>query len=685
VHENPEIVEEESRLLKTVLTNLRRLRHRGAQTDHTKTLMGLRDSLSDEKLPEDIASILETMDRTAALMAHQSQSQRGKVNVNRPYFGHMILQDDFGTRSILIGTETFISDRVRIVDWRNAPISRLFYQYSQGDEYEERINENDVVGEVVARRTVGIQEGQLSRVADDKKTWIKGADGSWLDCREMEAKLAGGAGVAIRPSSLGTNLASGQDKHLKEITSLLDPEQFKLITHPESGVVVIQGTAGSGKTTVALHRIAYLNFLDKEAFRPQRMLVVAFSKALVAYISQVLPALGVKGVRVSSFEGWISWLRRMHFPRIPEVHSSDTPAIVIRLKTHPAMLQMLDDAASRHPHAHPAQLFEELFTDRTWLSNGVSRWAEGEFSSEEIRKVHRWCTEQHYIREDGTGAQGDEKPTIDQEDDAILLRLHQNLWGPLRLLRGKQKRGPVLKYDHIMVDEAQDLSSVELAVILDTANQRRSITMAGDTAQSIATHRKEADWSAVLPSLGLNHVEISPLEVSYRSTRQIMEVAHHILGPLAPEEPVSTTREGAPVAHLDFSNMGEAVAWLGEALFDLSTREPTASVALLTVNEVWAAQWFAALDRAEVPNLAHVTLQEFSFAPGIEITDIRSTKGLEFDYVILLGANEDAFPDTRQSRHLLFVGATRAAHQLWFVSTGNPSSLIPQELSGLIP
>ena len=68
-----------------------------------------------------------------------------------------MLDDDFGRRSILIGRNTFISDRVRIVDWRNAPISRVFYCYEQGEEYEETLAERVHRGVVLARRTVSIR------------------------------------------------------------------------------------------------------------------------------------------------------------------------------------------------------------------------------------------------------------------------------------------------------------------------------------------------------------------------------------------------------------------------------------------------------------------------------------------------------------------------------------------------
>src|SRR4029079_110014 len=110
--------------------------------------------------------------------------------------------------------------------------------------------------------------------------------------------LHGGMGKAARPVAVGgvkgkLGVHAGvhrADKGLPEIAALIDKEQFELITQPESGFVVIQGGAGSGKTTVALHRIAYLSSQDARRFRPSHTLFVVPSQALVRYVSGVLPS-----------------------------------------------------------------------------------------------------------------------------------------------------------------------------------------------------------------------------------------------------------------------------------------------------------------------------------------------------------------------------------------------------------
>jgi DNA helicase-2/ATP-dependent DNA helicase PcrA len=109
-------------------------------------------------------------------------------------------------------------------------------------------------------------------------------------------------------------------------------------------------------------------------------------------------------------------------------------------------------------------------------------------------------------------------------------------------------------------------------------------------------------------------------------------------------------------------------------------REPSASVALIARYPQQADLYYDALVTAEVPRLRRVRREDFAFAPGIDVTDVRQVKGLEFDYVVILDATARNYPPQTESRHLLHIAATRAAFQLWVVSAGPPSALLPGEL-----
>jgi DNA helicase-2/ATP-dependent DNA helicase PcrA len=491
--------------------------------------------------------------------------------------------------------------------------------------------------------------------------------------------LEGGAGSAARPDTASPVLGGGSgsslrpDKHLPEIAALLDGRQFDLISAPDSGLAVIRGGAGSGKTTVALHRLAFLHFQAPARYRPKRMLVVVFNRALARYIERVLPALGVHGVVVSTLEDWAAALCRRHFRSLLRERSEATPAAAVRFKTHRILIPMLQEAARAAPKADPLTLFDELFTDRGWLQGGVRRHAPASFTPGEIDAVHRWCTDQQYWRTDGGGPGEDDRPAYDEADDMILLRLQQLLRGPLL-----HSPGHKLGYDHLVVDEAQDFSPLELLVLLQTAKQN-SVSLAGDTAQRI-TENDFSDWDEVLSWLGQKPVQVTPLQISYRCTRQIMELANALLGEERPSDPGQAARTGAAVELLRCSDRGAAMTFLGDALADLVRREPKASVAVLTRTTEQADQAYQALRRADIPPLRRVLDQDFSFGPAVEVTDIAQTKGLEFDYVVLLDLDRATFPDTSSSRHLLHVGATRAVHQLWLVCWDRPSPVLPDWL-----
>jgi DNA helicase-2/ATP-dependent DNA helicase PcrA len=315
----------------------------------------------------------------------------------------------------------------------------------------------------------------------------------------------------------------------------------------------------------------------------------------------------------------------------------------------------------------------DLLTDRRALGAAFETHAPAEFTSGELDEVHEWCVgiyEGLERRDDD-----EEPPLLDREDDTLLLRLYQLKRGWLQAPRGR------LDYDHLMIDEVQDFSSLEVAVLADTVGRGRPITFAGDAAQRITREGGFDSWEDLLADIGASGARIEPLKIAYRSTAEVMRLAQEVLGPLAGEEPVAR-RHGAEVELHQFSDPGQVVDFLGGALRDLAAREPLANVAVIARHPAQARLYYEGLRKSEIPRLSLVAEQDFSFAPGVEVTDVRQVKGLEFDYVVLVDVNQDSYPETEEARHLLHVGITRAAHQLWLISTGRPSSLLPARLTG---
>jgi DNA helicase-2/ATP-dependent DNA helicase PcrA len=315
----------------------------------------------------------------------------------------------------------------------------------------------------------------------------------------------------------------------------------------------------------------------------------------------------------------------------------------------------------------------QLMTDRQALGAGFERHAPGVFSDAQLDQFVRWTSERERLRTGGDD--DDERFALDAEDDALLLRLHQLQKGPLEGADGQP-----LGYEHLMVDEVQDFAPVELAVLLESTSKARSITLAGDTAQAIAPEHGFSDWSVLLDDLGIPHDRVEPLRVSYRSTREIVDCAEHVLGPLGGDVRPVAPRSGAPVESFGFGSPGEAAEFLAQGLKELMRGDPTASVALIARHPEQARLYHDALATAEVPSIRLVADQDFSFTAGIDVTDVRQTKGLEFDIVILLEVTQDSYPADDHSRRLLHVAMTRGANQLWITYTGRPSPLLPESL-----
>lgn len=801
------LVSEEERCLARVLSQLALRTSRRPEpvyseySDYDAQLLALRDELACARL-EDVPPLVEQMERLQSLAARRREVVESHVDARSPYFGHLVLEEGGRRREVLIGRGTFLdtASGVRVVDWRDAPVSRLYYRYEEGDDYDEVFGDREIEGRVITRRTVAVVDGKLRRVTCPQGRFARGADGRWKRLPSEAMRLTGGQGTAARAEQhhrlgklgIGLGLGDGElteDKHLREITALIDPRQFELITQEDSGLVVIQGGAGSGKTTIGLHRLAYLAYLDPRRFRADRMLVVVYNDALVRYISKVLPALEVEGVPIRTYENWARRLRTTHVPNLPSEVTEETPPVVTRLKKHPAMLHAVDAHVHRMAERFEAQLqralglapnspaqealqttwvrssalpfahrvhalanvmrsqgttlpvdsrvamerlvrtgleqardipgnWAELLSDRRALEETYGRYAPGEFSSVDFERALAWCSsrcsqllseldermepsltaqrrhspratqvadapvpeaeDEQEILQGVDGQEIEEPASLDREDDSILLRLAQRLLGPLmRGTRGKE----ALVYEHVFVDEAQDLSPVELRVVLDTLSKARSVTLAGDVAQRLHMDNGFSDWRTVLGELGFAHTEVEPLRLSYRSTHQIMAFSTAVLGPLADDRQGHAVRNGAPVELFSFGHTGDAVGFLAEQLRELMQSEPRASVVVIARYSEQADLYYAGLKNGDVPRLRRVTEQDFPFTPGVDVTDVRQVKGLEFDYVVLVEATTSTYPVDDESRHLLYIAATRAAHQLWLLAPGAPSRLLPEELA----
>ncbi len=758
--EQVKALEEEQSLLAQIRSEIDRyVRIALEKANFDEELLALRDQIAEARL-EDQPPLIEQMMRLSSLRAAQAHEVELPADPLNPYFAHLRLSDEVKgqsrIRDVFIGKRAFIDQKrgVHIVDWRNSPISRIYYCYHEGDEYEERFAGELQTGVVDERRTLTIARGEIKRLTVGEDVLMQGRDGQYVCIEADQSKLSGGCGTAARlPAARQARLGRlNPDQRLPEITALIDPAQFKAITDSRSGVIIIRGGAGTGKTTIALHRAAWLHFQDPKRFAGKRMLMITPGEALRRYVSQLLPSLDVRGVVIKTFETFARDAVKRLMPDLKDRPTTDeTPQGARRLKRHPVILNMIERYMRQKSREYDddfkeiggpelerewvkrrnlplvprvqqvkrfletpegqrmaqgrmlplRQLFDQIMEE---LASAFELWSELLTNKARIAEAFKAANEQVYeweIKElvETVAAQSDDpldlsvytdetlhqgvdgkavdagelRGKLDADDYAILLRIYQLQYGRLK------NDECCIEYEHIIVDEAQDLSPLCLKLLCETVRPGGPVTLAGDEAQRIVFDSGFERWDELLSATRIKAELLPPLAISYRSTRQVMELARSVL-PDQVGTPSRDARDGAEVQLLRFDEQGEAVAFLADALKSLRSRERLASVALIAKTSDVASLYYSALKRADVPNLRRVFDQEFDFTPGIDVTDVYQVKGLEYDYVILLEVTAEQYPDAIESRHLFHVAATRAAHQLWLICTKAPSLILPETL-----
>lgn len=647
-------------------------------------LTELRDEASTA-VESDLPALFQQIDNTRAVLERDASAKLPEPST--PYFAHLRLKRHEGTsQEYLLGRTTFTDAQagVRIIDWRYAPIARVFYGYAEGDDYEEWFGDRLSEGVVEARRLLVIERGVLTRIRAGSLHLERSAQGEW---REVSATsvLSGGAGTAVRAGSLGVGTGEEGRAARFDVTAQLDAEQFEALQTAADEPLLVLGSAGSGKTTVALHRLSKITFELRAASLPSKMKVIVPEEGLARLSKRLLAPLELRNVSVETLDAWAYATACTAFGMKTIPLSSDKPALAARLKRHPALKPVLERQLGKRKAKDPSfkvlrKRLAEVLTDRTALAEVVAA-SQGDLPTPAIDDTVRHTMLQlatplakeleGYHPEslatiDGLSLE-DSTPdalagTVDAEDLPLLLYL--------KLKYSELGTDPLA---HAVLDEAEDFSLFELALVGEQLGKTRSCTLAGDEMQQTTT--SFAGWPAALAELGVKDAATVRLSVSYRCPRPVIELARHVLGSLAPESPPKNARDGVPVGFHHFPEEAQAWLFVRDSLKDLLEREPKASVAVIASSPEAARAFHKVVD--DMSGVRLVLEGDFSFEPGVDVTDVESIKGLEFDYVILPDATARSWPQTDEARRKLHVAITRASHQLWVISSGVRSRLLP--------
>jgi DNA helicase IV len=560
-----------------------------------------------------------------------------------------------------------------VIDWR-APVSRPFYRASQAEPMG-----------LEQRRRFGFSGGDLTAFEDERFGQLtpSGPVTSRILIDEIERPRSG---------------------PMRDIVATIQPDQDDIVRAGVEQSVCVQGAPGTGKTAVGLHRVAYLLYAYAQRLGRGGVLVVGPNKAFLAYIENVLPALGELGVTQRSVADLTT--------AVPVRGTESDQAA--RIKGDARMARVLASALWAQ-RAEPAEAIMLARGSRRWR---VPAYELAELADELRARGVRYGTGRelfshriaHVIltRMEAAGETCDDrtheavrrsKPVqaaVDQAwpkadpvrlvfrllaDSGLLARAADGLLDPAEqaaISWQSPPRGPASarwtaadavlvdeaadliertpSLAHIVVDEAQDLSPMQCRAI-GRRCATGSATVLGDIAQG-TTPWAASSWQQLLGHLGKPDAELRVLDTGYRVPRQILDFASRLLSHIAPElRPASSVRQDPGALAVRRLEPGELDRALASACADALGRAGSAAV-IAADDQIPALA--AALRAAGVP---HAVLEGAATAGLITLVPVTLAKGLEFDQVIVYEPEQIARAEAR-GLHRLYVALTRAVSRL---------------------
>lgn len=303
------IADEESRYAKTFTRVTQAFKEKTAELgDNENLARALTAELVATRNDEEKQS-LQSGEHVAHGLARLRHKQANALSdlAKQPYFARVIYHEKGRDVEFKLGVASFPEER--IIDWRRGPISKLYYDYEEGDAYDDEIAGVERQGAIKLKRAYRGNRDELSHIELKDLSFSK-VSGAWRRFKkQVSAPFSVKDKERVREliknhEPISPEQFAQDDGYLSQILSLLSPEQFRLISSDLAHPVVIQGSAGTGKTTVALHRLAWMLFEGNSRAREENCLVVMFNPTLAKYVRNILPSLGVHGVKIATYHEW---------------------------------------------------------------------------------------------------------------------------------------------------------------------------------------------------------------------------------------------------------------------------------------------------------------------------------------------------------------------------------------------
>lgn len=603
-----------------------------------------------------------------------------------PYFGKInFIEEGDSPEEIYIGRFGLTREGTYepvIVDWR-APIASLFYKGNVG-ESSYTSPSGEISADILSRKQLVIKNGEL-----------KGVFESAIDVKDEILQMV---------------LTSNSSEKLKDIVMTIQEEQDEIIRAPKDKAVVVNGVAGSGKTTIALHRISYLLYNFRKQFG-DKVLILGPNDIFMDYINGVLPSLGEDGVDNMTFEAFAIKEIGINEPitefsyYIEEAMKGNEEALKeYKYKSSFEFVRKLDDSIEEMNENYFSLDSVKFFGEEIVSKDEIRELFNKHYAymplfrrSDKIKRIliskikdkrdeYVWklnkeiqekisaLTEDELIFEKNNldftrrlrireivreviNARERLNEWLNNEDTVSIYKKITNtdnlgfmdLAGILYLMIKLNGKKTKKEYKHVVIDEAQDYNYIQF-IVLKELTGAKSYTIVGDSNQRLID-TKEVPAMLKLNEILDNVMEFS-LNKSYRSTQQIMEYASKFLDE---EKIVPLVRSGESVLEEETENIEETIDTITSIIEDYE-EEGLESIAVITKK------------KDELKNLSHrlkekVKILTFDrndiiYRGGKVLIPAYFAKGLEFDGVIIL---ED---DTDTPNLVKYIMCTRALHRL---------------------
>ena len=617
--------------------------------------------------PTEMKTILSNNDKEIDDLEMKAKYYKKLYKIqNSPYFGKITFEDDEKNSDIYIGLTYLTRNNENIIyDWR-APISSIFYDYEHGEAKYEAPG-GIIAGYLHNKRQFTIEESKIKRVFDSKMT--------------------------IQDDLLQEVLSKKNSEYMKNIVNTIQSEQNAIIRNTKDRNLIVQGIAGSGKTSVALHRIAFLLYKIKN-LTSDKILIFAPNQIFSEYISNVLPELGEENTKETTFsdflETYITEYRDIESftSFIERYYKYEEPFIdLIKFKQSNEIISVLEQyisSYSRKAHFKEEIFNRDLYIERSKLNHYLKerystlplferideiadKIAEQEFNGNKskARQVKKWLREKlnvsldikeiykNFFRsEEFINAYKKSIPDsyinrLNEKklsyEDACLFVYMKSL---LTFL------GNDYAIEQTIVDEAQDYNMLQY-ILLKKILKKSKFTILGDINQTINPYYEHNSLED-LKTIFNESTSYLELNKTYRSSPEIIEHSNKILG----LNLISAIRRDTHIP-VEFKTEEILVEQLTDDINRL--KQNNKSIAIITKTDIESNKIFNKL-KSKFDDLSLISSNSKVFKRELIVIPAYMAKGLEFDATIIYTEKDNAY--NYNERYLYYVSCTRSQHHL---------------------